>query len=161
MEILKMMTAKKKLFMFGGCALIGFFLFCAGFFTHALFVPAPTEEASAPQIRLRVYDGCVEWNDGTFWHSGKTVNELCAQDPLGVSEPAAEEASGSSITRQMGAVVTPKAPKPAAPAADSAGTAVAPPSGGGGGETPVAPPAENPPPAAGDGENVEWSPDIL
>lgn len=161
MEVLKTMTTKKKLFVFGGGALVGLLLFCAGFFARALLAPAPAQAAPAPQVRLRVYDGRVEWNDGFFWHQGKAVEELCAQDPLGAFESAAEEAPGSFITRQVGTVVTPKAPKPVTSTTGDAGVPVAPPAGGSGDGVPVAPPAENPPPAAGDGENVEWSPDIL
>lgn len=138
----------------------------------------PVQTVQTAEIQLRVVDGEVEWNDGVFWHSAGALKKLAAADPFAQnSVPAISlsasgiQTAGSTFARSIGTV--PKKYTVSAASGNTAGQAAgtspagntAQPSGG----TPAAP--ETPAPAApaapeapadtGDGEDVEWSGDIL
>ena len=106
-----------------------------------------------PEMQLRVYDGQMEWYDGVFWHAYGPARELLDGDPFAAlpqpeapAEPAREGLTACG--RAEGAV---PGEEPAAGAWTGGGADTG---GGSGG-------AADAGGGSGDGENIEWSGDVL
>jgi len=142
------------------------------------------EEAAAaqtPAMQLRIYDGQVEWNDGVYWHPYADTDVLAAADPFAsVTLPALPadgqpQAGTAARSHTEGEVPVPKATAKPSQGKSQSGTAAANASGGDAGagaavpEAPAVPsapetpsvPQTQPDASAGDGENIEWSGDVL
>ena len=163
-------------------AALALLMFAAGFGTEHVLARQRQEQmaadarqenaalaAQASNVQLRVVDGSVQWKTNAQWHTYSDVQALLAGDPFAsaqLPQLTPEENAVPEIIRGRaeGTVPAPKAtaaPKTAAKSGTSAGAGETPSAPA---AEPAAPPAEPAAPAdtgSGDGENIEWSGDVL